>query len=95
VLQSPPVKSTSWLALVALLAIGGYVVYSSLTIGGVRCEVCIDFGGRHACRAVDGDTEQDALAAARTNTCALLASGVTDSMACGRTPPSKSECHPR
>ena len=40
-LHSPPVKSTSWLALVALLAIGGFVVYSSLMIGGVAYAVFI------------------------------------------------------
>lgn len=89
------VKWTSWLALVVILGIVGFVVYSSLGVGGVRCEVCIAFGGREACRAVDGDSEHDALEAARTNTCALLASGVTDSMACARTTPTRSECHAR
>jgi hypothetical protein len=89
------VKATSWLALVVLTAIIGFVVWSSLTIGGVRCEVCVAFGGREACRAVDAESEDEARAAAQTNACALLASGVTDSMACGRTPPSRSDCRPR
>lgn len=87
-------KSTSWVALVGLTAIIGIVVYTSFEVGGVRCEVCITFDGRSACRAVDGNTEEDALAAARTNTCAQLASGVTDSMACERTTPSRVDCHP-
>jgi hypothetical protein len=89
------VKWTSWLALAALVGLVAFVVYSSLELGGVRCEVCITFRGRDACRAVDAETEHDALEAARTNACALLASGVTDSMACARTPPSRSECRPR
>lgn len=88
-------KRTSWLALVVLVALAGFVVYSSLTVGGVRCEVCLEFQGRQACRAVDGDSEHDALEAARTNACALIASGVTDSMACARTEPLKSECQAR
>jgi hypothetical protein len=89
------VKSTSWVALAGLTTIIGIVVYTSLHVGGVRCEVCIDFQGRSACRAVDGATDQDALAAARTNTCAQLASGVTDTMACERTVPTRADCHPR
>jgi len=88
------VKTTSWVAFVALALVIGFVVWSSLRVGGVRCEVCIEFGGRQACRAVDGDTDHDALAAARTNTCAQLASGVTETMACERVTASRSECHP-
>ena len=69
-----------------------YVVYRSLHLGGVRCEVCITFGGRSQCRSVEGESEGDARTAATNNACAYLASGVTDSMACARTPPARSEC---
>jgi len=86
------VQRTSWLTLVALSAIIAIVVGSSLQTGGVRCEVCIDFRARSACRSVDGATESDARMAATTNVCALLASGVTDTMACQRTTPRRSEC---
>jgi hypothetical protein len=85
-------KWTSWLAGVVLLAIVAVVVWSSLRVGSVRCELCMEFNGRRACRAVDGASEEDAFAAARTNACALLASGVTETMACERTPPASSSC---
>lgn len=88
-------KWTSWVTVAGLLAIGGFVVASSLRVGGVRCEVCIDFEGRQACRAVDGDTEPDAHHAAVTNTCAQLASGVTQTMACERTEPTRAACTAR
>jgi len=88
------VQRTSWLTLAVLIVIGAIVIGSSLTTGTVRCEVCIDFGGRSACRSVDGPTADDARMAAVTNVCALLASGVTDTMACQRTPPRRSECGP-
>jgi len=88
-------KRTSWLALAALVGLGALVVYTSFQAGGVRCEVCIDFGGGRACRAVDGATERDALMAARTNACARLASGVTDTMACERTEPTSTACRAR
>jgi hypothetical protein len=88
-------KATSWVALIVLVVLGGFIVYSSLGQGGVRCEVCIAFRGRDACRAVDGASEHDARNAATTNACAFLASGVTDSMACERTPPTKTDCRTR
>ena len=88
-------KRTSWLALAVLAGVAGFVVYTSFQAGGVRCEVCIEFGGRRACRAVDGATEREALAAARTNACALLASGVTNTMACERTDPASTACRAR
>ena len=88
-------KWTSWLAGAVLLLLGGFVVWSSLRVGGVRCEVCLDFEGRSACRAVDGATQEDALTAARTNACALLAAGVTQTMACERTPATSSNCQPQ
>ena len=85
-------KRTSWIVIGVLIALIGVVIYSSLQIGGVRCEVCIQFRGREECRAVDGTTEIEALMAATTNVCALLASGVTNTLACTRTPPTLSEC---
>jgi hypothetical protein len=85
-------KRTSWLTIGVLVVLIAVVVYASLQIGGVRCEVCIRFRGAEICRAVDGTTEAEALAAATTNACALLASGVTDTLACERTPPTKVEC---
>ena len=87
-------KRTSWVALISLVGLAAIIVYSSLATG-VRCEVCITFEGRTACRAVDGAAENLALAAARTNACAQLASGVTQTMACERTPALKSTCTPR
>jgi hypothetical protein len=86
------VKKTSWLALLVLVPLIAFVVWTSFDVGATRCEVCITFRGQQACRAVDGATEEAAMAAARTNACALLASGVTDSMACERTPPTRSTC---
>jgi hypothetical protein len=88
-------KRTSWLALVTLVAFAALVVYSSLHTAGVRCEVCVEFGGRQACRAVEGATEEEALPAARSNACALLTSGVTNTLACERAPLLSSACRPR
>jgi len=88
-------KRTSWVTAIVLAAIVGIVVWSSFRVGGVRCEVCVTFAGREACRAVDGNSEPEARQAAVTNACAQLAAGVTDTMACERTPPTKLTCGPQ
>jgi hypothetical protein len=87
-------KWTSWVSLIGLGAIGAVVVSSSLEVGSVRCEVCMTFRGREVCRAVDGATEDEARQAAVTNACALLASGVTDTIACQGTAPTRQSCGP-
>jgi hypothetical protein len=53
-------KWTSWVSLLGLGAIIGVVVWTSLDVGAVRCEVCITFEGRQACRSVDGATADEA-----------------------------------
>jgi hypothetical protein len=75
-----------------LLPVVGYVVWSSFQVSDFECEVCITFGGRDACRTVAGKTEEDAMRGALNNTCALLSSGVTDTLRCERTTPRKLEC---
>jgi hypothetical protein len=78
--------------LVVLLPVIGYVVYSSFQVNDFECEVCITFAGRDECRTVQGKTQEEAMRGAVNNTCALLASGVTDSMRCERTVPRTAHC---
>jgi len=70
----------------------GFVVYRTFHLGGVRCEVGITYKGLSQCRTVDGERQEDVHLAAVSNVCAYLSSGVTDNMACMRTPPTKDEC---
>ena len=85
-------RHSTWLLLAVLFLFMAFVVYRSLHVAGYRCAVCIAFRGQSICRTVDGPTEQDARMSATTNACAYLSSGVTDSLACERTPPSKVDC---
>jgi len=83
-----------WVVSVAFVLFMALVIYRSLYVAGYQCEVCIQFGGNSACRTVEGPTEQEARTGAINNTCAQLASGVTDTMACERTSPLKLNCAP-
>ncbi len=81
-----------WLKLViagVVLLLVAALVYSTLSLARYECEVCIAFRGRSACRTAAGATREEAVRTASDNACAFLASGRTDSMACGRTPPTR------
>ncbi len=72
------------LGIAAFLAILFYLTMSGRQN---RVEVCITFNGRTACKIASGPTREEAIRTASDNACALIASGVTDSMACARTVP--------
>ena len=82
--MSKPLKLVIAAGIVLLL---GVIVYSTLSLARYECEVCVTFNGRSACRVAAGATREETIRTATDNACAFLASGRTDSMACGRTPP--------
>jgi hypothetical protein len=78
--------------LIVLAPVVGVVVYSSFHVSTYECEVCLSFDGRHVCRKVTGETKEEGLRSGMTNACGILAAGVTDTIACERTIPTKAEC---
>jgi len=65
----------------------GVLIYSSMNLAKYRVEVCITYNGKQSCKTASGSTEAFAQRSATTNACALIASGVTESMQCENTPP--------
>lgn len=86
-------QRTLWV-LAAFAAFIAFVVYGSLTVPAFRCDVCMSFAGHSMCRSVEGRSESEARSSAINNACALLASGVTDTMACERGRPLREDCQP-
>ena len=80
------------LALAVLAPVMGYVVYSSLDVSQYQCDVCMTFDGQQTCRTVTGKTEQEGIRTGITNACAMLTSGMTNSMRCERGEPAKAQC---
>jgi hypothetical protein len=91
-------RDGSWrnrVAAVAVLApVVGFVVYSSFRVSAVECEVCMRFDGRSICRSASAARRAEALRSATDNACALLTSGMTNSIRCQDSEPVKSECRP-
>ena len=80
-------KKSVWLGILFVAIVVGFVVYSTLSTGRIRCEVCITFQGRQACRTASASTRELALRTATENACAMLSSGITDSNQCHNTQP--------
>ncbi len=64
-----------------------FLVKGTLDQQKFRAEVCMDFQGRSNCAVAVGPTEDQALRTATQTACATISSGMTESMACDRTPP--------
>jgi hypothetical protein len=81
-------NKTVAIAIAFAAAVLSFIVYSSMNIAQHRVEVCIVFQGRTECRVASADTREHALRSAQSNACALLVSGVTETMQCERVEPS-------
>lgn len=79
-------------ALVVLLPIVSFVVFSSFQVSAVECDVCMRYEGRENCRTASAATRDEAMRSAVDNACALLASGMTETIRCQRGEPARTEC---
>ena len=75
--------------IIFVLIVLGVIVYSSFNLAKVRVEVCMQFNGRTNCKTASAATEEFAMQAAVTNACGEIAFGVTDTVNCEHTPPTK------
>jgi hypothetical protein len=72
-----------------VLIVLGVIVYSSFNLAKVRLEACITFNGRTNCKTASAVNEEFALQTAVANACGEIAFGVTDTVNCEHTPPTK------
>jgi len=61
--------------------------YLTLGLKQHGVEVCMSYQGRQNCAKASAETRDKAVRTATTTACALIASGVTDSLACERSTP--------
>jgi hypothetical protein len=72
-----------------VLIVLAVIVYSSFNLAKVRLEVCINFNGRSNCKTASAVSEEFATQTAVANACGEIAFGVTETVACEHTPPTK------
>ena len=70
----------------------GIVVYSTIQLKVVSCHVCVKYLEQTECASASGTTSEAARDAAVGVACALISSGVTESIACSNSPRVREEC---
>ncbi len=68
------------------------LLYVTMAETGTECEVCVDFEGRNACSSARGGDRDLAIQQALASACAVITSGVTETVKCGRTLPTSTRC---
>jgi hypothetical protein len=79
------VKKSVLLGIAFVALVIGAVVYTTMSASAsrYRVQICVEYQGRSNCATAAAATEQGALRTAQENACAVIASGVTDSIQCG------------
>jgi hypothetical protein len=85
-------KRSTIVTLLAAVAFGALLLYSTLSSQRVECTVTIDFNGRSNTATASGANEAEATKQAQTTACGPVASGMNESIACGNIVPAKKVC---
>jgi hypothetical protein len=85
-------NKTTLIAILFALLVLGVLIYSSLNLQQYSCEVCISYQGRNNCSTASGTSEEEATRTATDVACAPITSGMTESIQCSNTPPTKVNC---
>ena len=80
-------SKTAIVIIVFVLGFIGLIAWSTFHGPRYRVQVCMQFHEHTTCKIVSGKNSEAALRGAIDNACADVASGVTDTMTCGQTPP--------
>jgi len=78
-----------WIVVAVVVAFVAMMITSFRGVSRYRVEVCMEFQGRSACRTASASSAEQARRTATDNACALIASGMSDSIACTNTTPAK------
>ena len=85
-------KTTKILIGAGFVALLGFIIYSTMGLAKVNCEVCVTFHGRTMCGSAAGTNQTEAVKSAVSIACSDLAAGRTENIACEATPPKTMSC---
>ena len=69
-----------------------FIIYSSMQVAQVTCQVCITFRGTTQCRTALGANAQEAQSTAISTACAVLGGNMAEDIACQNTKPATLMC---
>ncbi len=74
------------------VALLGFIIYSTMGLAKINCEVCIEFHGRTSCGSAAGTKKDEAVRSAVEVACSDVAAGRTENIACESTRPKTMSC---
>ena len=77
---------------VGLLLLVTVLVVASLGSVRVECELCVTYNDREECRRGSGASQDEAIQAAKKAACAVMATGMAESINCQNAPPTSLSC---
>lgn len=81
-----------WIKVLAVIAAmilpAAWMTFQIMSAQTIKCRVCMDYRGSKDCRDAEGPTKEECQRTATDNACALISSGMTESIQCSNTPPS-------
>jgi hypothetical protein len=80
------------LTVLALLAFGGFLLWSTLSSQRVECTITVAFKNARNTATASASSEPDATREAQTAACGPVARGMNEAIACGRIPPVSRQC---
>ena len=78
-----------WIIALAIVALVGVLLYSSIQQTRERYEVCVSFKGASHCATASGQSYDQAVRSAQEIDCEMLTSGRDENMVCMGNPPAK------
>jgi hypothetical protein len=85
-------RTTKWLVVLGIVGLVAFIVVGSMTRVRRSCRMCLTFNGRTECRSGAGATDQEAMSAARTVACGVMANGMDQVIECENTQPDSLAC---
>jgi hypothetical protein len=85
-------KRGTLITIIAIAVFGALLLFNTLSAQKATCEVCVEFNGKRNCATASHESEGEARNAAQTTACGTLASGMDQSIACGRVTPVSVQC---
>jgi len=85
-------RATKILIATGFVALLGFIIYSTMGLAKINCELCVEFHGRTSCGSAAGTTREEAVKSAVSVACSDLAAGRTENIACENTRPKTMSC---
>ena len=85
-------KTAKLLIAAGFVALLGFIIYSTMGLAKINCEICVEFHSRTWCASAAGTTQDEAVKSAVSVACSDLAAGRTENIACEATRPKTMSC---